>query len=30
LMAAMDYPFRGEFSVTPESFELLYERMKSG
>jgi Protein of unknown function (DUF4239) len=29
LMAAMDYPFRGEFSVTPESFELLYERMKS-
>jgi hypothetical protein len=28
LMAAMDYPFRGEFSVTPESFELLYERMK--
>jgi Protein of unknown function (DUF4239) len=29
LMAAMDYPFRGEFSVTPESFELLYDRMKS-
>jgi O-antigen/teichoic acid export membrane protein len=29
LMAAMDYPFRGEFSVTPESFELLYERMKA-
>jgi hypothetical protein len=28
LMAAMDYPFRGEFSVTPESFELMYERMK--
>jgi Protein of unknown function (DUF4239) len=28
LMAAMDYPFRGEFSVTPDSFELLYERMK--
>lgn len=30
LMAAMDYPFRGEFSVTPESFQLIYERMKSG
>jgi hypothetical protein len=29
LMAARDYPFRGEFSVTPESFQLLYERMKS-
>jgi hypothetical protein len=29
LMAAMDYPFRGEFSVTPESFELIYERMKA-
>ena len=28
LMAAMDYPFRGEFSVTPNSFELMYERMK--
>jgi hypothetical protein len=27
LMAAMDYPFRGEFSVTPENFELLYSRM---
>lgn len=29
LMAAMDYPFRGEFSVTPESFQLIYERMTS-
>jgi Protein of unknown function (DUF4239) len=29
LMAAMDYPFRGEFSVTSESFQLIYERMKA-
>jgi Protein of unknown function (DUF4239) len=29
LMAAMDYPFRGEFSVTPENFQLIYERMKA-
>jgi Protein of unknown function (DUF4239) len=28
LMAAMDYPFRGEFSVKPDSFVLMYERMK--
>jgi hypothetical protein len=28
LMGAMDYPFRGEFSVTPDSFTLMYERMK--
>jgi hypothetical protein len=27
LMGAMDYPFRGEFSVTPDSFSLMYERM---
>jgi hypothetical protein len=27
LMGAMDYPFRGEFSVTPDSFKLMYERM---
>ena len=27
LMAAMDYPFRGEFSVSPDSFVLMYERM---
>lgn len=29
LMAAMDYPFRGEFSVTSESFQLIYDRMKA-
>jgi hypothetical protein len=28
LMAAMDYPFRGEFSISTESFQLLYDRMK--
>ncbi len=28
LMAAMDYPFRGEFSVSTDSFVLMYERMK--
>jgi Protein of unknown function (DUF4239) len=27
LMGAMDYPFRGEFSVSPESFQLMYDRM---
>ncbi len=27
LMGAMDYPFRGEFSVSSESFALMYERM---
>jgi hypothetical protein len=27
LMGAMDYPFRGEFSVQPDSFILMYERM---
>lgn len=27
LMAAMDYPFRGEFSISVESFKLMYERM---
>jgi Protein of unknown function (DUF4239) len=27
LMAAMDYPFRGEFSVSIENFQLLYDRM---
>jgi hypothetical protein len=26
LIAAMDHPFRGEFSVTPEAFEIIYER----
>jgi hypothetical protein len=29
LMAAMDNPFRGEFSVSVAPFELLYELMKS-
>jgi Protein of unknown function (DUF4239) len=29
LMAAMDYPFRGEFSVSTENFQLLYDRMKA-
>lgn len=27
LMAAMDYPFRGEFSISVDSFKLMYERM---
>ena len=31
LLAAMDNPFRGQISVGPEAFELVYERlMKSG
>jgi hypothetical protein len=25
LIAAMDYPYRGEFSVSPEAFELVYK-----
>jgi hypothetical protein len=29
LMGAMDNPFRGEFSVSPEAFQLVYEMMKS-
>jgi hypothetical protein len=29
LMGAMDNPFRGEFSVTPEAFELVHKMMKS-
>jgi Protein of unknown function (DUF4239) len=28
LVAAMDNPFRGEFSVTPEAFEIIMENMK--
>jgi Protein of unknown function (DUF4239) len=28
LMAAMDNPFRGEFSVSPGAFELIYQLMK--
>jgi hypothetical protein len=27
LIAAMDHPFRGEVSVTPEPFEALYKHM---
>ena len=27
LIAAMDHPFRGEVSVTPEPFEALYRHM---
>lgn len=26
LIAAMDYPFRGEFSVSPEALEIIYDR----
>ncbi len=27
LVAAMDNPFRGEYSVSPEAFELIYDRL---
>jgi hypothetical protein len=27
LMAAMDYPFRGEFSVSADSFQIMFDRM---
>jgi hypothetical protein len=27
LLAAMDNPFRGEISVGPEAFELVYEQL---
>ena len=27
LLADMDYPFRGEISVGPEAFELVYEQL---
>jgi hypothetical protein len=27
LLAVMDFPFRGEFSVGPESFELIYHQL---
>jgi hypothetical protein len=27
LIAAMDYPYRGEFSVSPAAFELVYKNM---
>ncbi len=30
LMGAMDNPFRGEFSISSEAFELIYQRMNSG
>jgi hypothetical protein len=31
LLAAMDHPFRGELSVGPEAFELVYDQlMKPG
>jgi Protein of unknown function (DUF4239) len=31
LLAAMDHPFRGEISVGPEAFEMVYEQlMKPG
>ena len=28
LIAALDNPYRGEFSVGPDAFELVLERMK--
>jgi Protein of unknown function (DUF4239) len=31
MLAAMDHPFRGEISVGPEAFEMVYEQlMKPG
>ena len=31
LLAAMDNPFRGQISVSPEAFEMVYEQlMKPG
>jgi hypothetical protein len=29
LLAGMDFPYRGEFSVGPDSFELVYSRLMS-
>lgn len=29
MIAAMDYPFRGEFSVSEEAFEIIDERLMS-
>jgi len=26
LLAAMDHPYRGKLSVSPEAFEIVYER----
>jgi len=31
LLAAMDHPFRGDLSVTPHAFQMVYEQlMKPG
>ena len=30
ITAAMDNPYRGEFSVGPDAFQLVYERVKEG
>ena len=30
LIAAMDHPFRGEVSVGPDAFELIYETLMKG
>ncbi len=27
LIAVMDFPFRGEFSVGPDAFEIVYEQL---
>lgn len=29
LVAAMDYPFRGEVSIGPEAFQLIYTSLMS-
>jgi hypothetical protein len=29
MVAAMDYPFRGEVSIGPEAFELIYSGLMS-
>jgi hypothetical protein len=29
MVAAMDYPFRGELSIGPEAFELIYSGLMS-
>jgi hypothetical protein len=28
LTAAMDNPFRGEFSVSPDAFQIVFDNMK--
>ncbi|MGL4631387.1 MAG: hypothetical protein ACRCVT_09290 [Leadbetterella sp.] len=30
LISAMDYPYRGEFSVTPEAFSIVYKGLMGG